>query len=179
MFNNELSRICRSHNVCTVNMGTSTCTLREIGISLYTIIDIAQLISISIAFFGLGAWAAGVTALFVDDLAIEVVVFGASSVVFLLSLRRLFVRSFRGKTQISSDAASVGLPNLHAGKMGTVTRPIPVNGVGEISVGGSFWRAVSPEAQPEGAQVRVLGHIPDDELTLEVVSGGENSRNPA
>ena len=28
-------------------------------------------------FFGLGAWAAGVTALFVDDLAIEVVVFGA------------------------------------------------------------------------------------------------------
>ena len=30
-------------------------------------------------FFGLGAWAAGVTALFVDDLAIEVVVFGASS----------------------------------------------------------------------------------------------------
>ena len=76
-------------------------------------------------FFGLGAWAAGVTALFVDDLAIEVVVFGASSVVFLLSLRRLFVRSFRGKTQISSDAASVGLPNLHAGKMGTVTRPIP------------------------------------------------------
>ena len=120
-------------------------------------------------FFGLGAWAAGVTALFVDDLAIEVVVFGASSVVFLLSLRRLFVRSFRGKTQISSDAA----------KMGTVTRPIPVNGVGEISVGGSFWRAVSPEAQPEGAQVRVLGHIPDDELTLEVVSGGENSRNPA
>ena len=32
-------------------------------------------------FFGLGAWAAGVTALFVDDLAIEVVVFGASSVV--------------------------------------------------------------------------------------------------
>ena len=35
-------------------------------------------------FFGLGAWAAGVTALFVDDLAIEVVVFGASSVVFLL-----------------------------------------------------------------------------------------------
>ena len=79
-------------------------------------------------FFGLGAWAAGVTALFVDDLAIEVVVFGASSVVFLLSLRRLFVRSFRGKTQISSDAASVGLPNLHAGKMGTVTRPIPANG---------------------------------------------------
>ena len=125
-------------------------------------------------FFGLGAWAAGVTALFVDDLAIEVVVFGASSVVFLLSLRRLFVRSFRGKTQISSDAASVGLP-----KMGTVTRPTPANGVGEISVGGSFWRAVSPEAQPEGAQVRVLGHIPDDELTLEVVSGGENSRNPA
>ena len=45
-------------------------------------------------FFGLGAGAAGGTALFVDDLAIEVVVFGASSVVFLLSLRRLVVRRF-------------------------------------------------------------------------------------
>ena len=129
-------------------------------------------------FFGFGAWAAGVTALFVDDLTIEVIVFGASSIVFLLSLRRLFVRSFRGKTHVSSDGASAWLPNLHVGKMGTVTRPIPVNGVGEISVGGSFWRAVSPEAQPEGAQVRILGHIPDDELTLEVVSGGENSRKP-
>lgn len=115
----------------------------------------------------------GVTALFVDDLAIEVVVFGASSVVFLLSLRRLFVRSFRGKTQISSDAASVGLPNLHAGKMGTVTRPIPVNGVGEISVGGSLARGV-PGSAAGGAQVGNLGgHIPDDELTLEVVSGGK------
>ena len=129
-------------------------------------------------FFGFGAWAAGVTALFVDDLTIEVIVFGASSIVFLLSLRRLFVRSFRGKTQVSSAAASAGRPNLPGGKMGTATRPIPVNGVGEISVGGSFWRAVSPEAQPEGAQVRILGHIPDDELTLEVVSGGENSRKP-
>ena len=129
-------------------------------------------------FFGLGAWAAGVTALFVDDLAIEVVVFGASSVVFLFSLRRLLVRTFRGRTQISSDAVSAGLPNLHAGKTGTVTRPIPANGVGEIAVGGSFWRAVSPEAQPEGAQVRVLGHIPDDELTLEVVSCGDGPRKP-
>lgn len=111
-------------------------------------------------FFGLGAWAAGVTALFVDDLAIEVVVFGASSVVFLLSLRRLFVRSFRGKTQISSDAASVGLPNLHAGKMGTVTRPFPVNGVGEISVGGSFWRAVSPGSAAGGGAGACLGAYP-------------------
>lgn len=119
------------------------------------------------------------TALFVDDLAIEVVVFGASSVVFLLSLRRLFVRSFRGKTQISSDAASVGLPNLHAGKMGTVTRPIPAKrGRGDFG-GRQFLARGVPGSAAGGAQVRVLGHIPDDELTLEVVSGGENSRNPA
>lgn len=45
-------------------------------------------------FFGLGAWMAGVTALFADDLAVEAVVFGASSAVFLLSLHRLFIRSF-------------------------------------------------------------------------------------
>ena len=67
-------------------------------------------------FFGFGAWAAGVTALFVDDLTIEVIVFGASSIVFLLSLRRLFVRSFRGKTQVSSDAHPRGCRICTSGK---------------------------------------------------------------
>ena len=124
-------------------------------------------------FFGLGAWAAGLTALFLHDLALEVVVFGASSVLFLFSLRRLLVRTFRGRAELSSRAASSGLPNRHTGKTGTVTRPIPVNGVGEIAMGGSFWRAVSPVALVEGTPVRVLGHRPDDELTLEVVACGD------
>ena len=44
-------------------MGTSTCTLREIGISLYTIIDIAQLISISIAFIALSLYGHVVTSI--------------------------------------------------------------------------------------------------------------------
>ena len=51
-------------------------------------------------FFGLGAWAAGVTALFVDDIAVEVLVFGVASVAFLVSLRRLLVRTFRGRAQL-------------------------------------------------------------------------------
>ena len=65
-------------------------------------------------FFGLGAWAAGVTALFVDDLAIEVVVFGASSVVFLLSLRRLFVG---GAAESACRENGDGNP-AHSGKRG-------------------------------------------------------------
>ena len=124
-------------------------------------------------FFGLGAWAAGVTALFVDDIAIEVLVFGVASVAFLVSLRRLLVRTFRGRAQLSSDKASEGLPSLHAGKLAVVTRPTSQDGVGEIAVGGSFWRAVAPEPVAEGVRVRVLGHVPDDELTLEVVPCGD------
>ena len=126
-------------------------------------------------FFGLGAWAAGLTALFVDDIAIEVFVFGASSVVFLVLLRRVLVRTFRGKTQLSSDKMSEGLPSLHAGKLAAVTRPIPHGGVGEIAVGGSYWRAVSAQPVAEGARVRVLGHVPDDELTLEVTPCGDDA----
>ena len=59
-------------------------------------------------FFGLGAWAAGVTALFVDDLAIEVVVFGASSVVFLLSLRRFLARGVPGSAAGGGAGACLG-----------------------------------------------------------------------
>lgn len=130
-------------------------------------------------FFGLGAWAAGAAALLTDDLAVPVLVFGVASVVFLLTLRRILVRTFRGRTKFSSDKAAEGLPSLHAGKTATVTRAIVPGGVGEISVGGSFWRAVASVTVPEGEQVRVMGHVPDDELTLEVAPCGDGPRKPS
>ena len=126
-------------------------------------------------FFGLGAWAAGVAALFTDDLGVQVLVFGVASILFLLALRRTLVRTFRGRSKLSSDAASEGLPSLNAGKSATVTRPIARGMAGEISVGGSYWRAVSSVDLPEGAHVRVIGHVPDDELTLEVAPCAEGS----
>ena len=129
-------------------------------------------------FFGLGAWAAGVAALFTDELGVQVLVFGVACILFLLALRRTLVRTFRGRAKLSSDAACEGMPRLYAGKSATVTRPIVRGAVGEISVGGSYWRAVSSVDLPQGAQVRVIGHVPDDELTLEVAPCGEGSCGP-
>lgn len=69
-------------------------------------------------FFGLGAWAAGVTALFVDDLAIEVVVFGASSVVFLLSLRRCLSAAFEERRRFHRMPRRWGCRICTPGKWG-------------------------------------------------------------
>lgn len=142
-----------------------------VGVALFVVELVSPLFVMF--FFGLGAWAAGVAALFTDDLGVQLLVFGVASVLFLLALRRTLVNTFRGRTKLSSHTASEGLPSLNAGKSATVTRPIARGTVGEISVGGSYWRAVASVDLPEGAQVRVVGHVPDDELTLEVVPCGD------
>lgn len=147
-----------------------------VGVALFVVELVSPLFVMF--FFGLGAWAAGVAALFTDNLGVQVLVFGVASVLFLLALRRTLVRTFRGRSKLSSGAASEGLPSLNAGKSATVTRPIAPGSVGEIAVGGSYWRAVASVDLPEGAPVRVIGHVPDDELTLEVAPCGEGSCGP-
>lgn len=127
-------------------------------------------------FFGLGAWAAGLMALFTDSPALEVLVFCTVTVVLSVSLRRGLVRSFRGRVQLSSDKAAEGAPDVHDGKLGVVTRSIPSDGVGEVALGGSFWRAVSSGSVAEGTRVRVLGHVPDEELTLRVIPCERNDQ---
>ena len=53
-------------------------------------------------FFGLGAWAAGVAALFTDELGVQVLVFGVASILFLLALRRTLANS----RVLSSDVSA-------------------------------------------------------------------------
>ena len=144
-----------------------------VGVALF-VVELVSPLFVTF-FFGLGAWAAGVAALFTDDLGVQVLVFGVASVLFLLALRRTLLRTFRGRSKLSSEAAAEGLPSLNAGKSATVTRPIARGSVGEISVVGSYWRAVASVDVPEGAPVRVIGHVPDDELTLEVEPCGEGA----
>ena len=116
-------------------------------------------------FFGIGAFAAALAALGGVELPGALGVFAVVSVASLLLLRRTLVRTFQGVQRAAS--AEVG-ESAQKGRLGMVTQALEPGRVGEISLGGSFWRAVSDETLPEGAPVVVLGHVPHEELTLRV-----------
>ena len=122
-------------------------------------------------FFGLGAWAAGFASLFTDSLAVSLGVFCFVSVLSLFLLRSLLVKTFRGHSRLAAPDAGPddgsGAPQ-YVGKMATVTRNIEPGAVGEIAFGGSFWRAVAEESVAEGSRVRILGSLPNEDLTFRV-----------
>lgn len=122
-------------------------------------------------FFALGAWAAWIASLLGGELTVALATFITVSVVSLLVLRRLLVRTFKGRSRpASGDSAETGSPEcLLAGRLGSVTLPIHPGAVGEISVGGSFWRAVAEQDIAEGTTVKVTGHEKNNELVLKVV----------
>lgn len=130
-------------------------------------------------FFGLGAWAAALASGLGADLAFALIVFIGVAVGSLLLLRRMLVATFRGRSRLASgseneimgDAGSPEaetVPFMLTGKQATVSRLITPKEIGEVTVGGSFWRAVSDVEIPEGALVVILGHEKDNELLLRV-----------
>lgn len=124
-------------------------------------------------FFGLGAWAAALVAAVHAGLEQELAAFLLVSVASLLILRRRLVAVFRGSRADAPSGTPGGLPAgapefAHTGALAEVTKEIPAGGIGEIELGGSFWRALSPETVAKGARVRVKGPSPEDVLVLEV-----------
>lgn len=118
-----------------------------------------------IVFFGVGAWAAALVAAVWPGLEQELAAFLVVSVLALFLLRRRLVRTFQGRR----TEASQSVPSFaYIGRQAEATRPIPAGGEGEIALGGSYWRATSDAAVAEGASVRVLGPVPDDELLIRV-----------
>ncbi len=125
-----------------------------------------------LCFFGIGALAASAFSFFIHDTVTEVVIFSLVSVVSLVLLRGKIMGVWgRARTPSGQDASLGGQPGQagQAGRTGVVTRAIPLDGEGEISMGGSFWRAVADEAIEEGAAVRVTGHAPGNEILMHVV----------
>ena len=118
-----------------------------------------------IIFFGAGAWAAALVAAIQPGLEQELAAFLIVSLLSLLLLRRHLIKTFQGRRTEAAD----GTPTFaHAGRQAEVTQSIPAGEVGEISLGGSFWRATSDQAVPLGGLVRVIGPVPDDELLIKV-----------
>ena len=102
-------------------------------------------------FVTLAALVAAVLALVGLATAVQVVVFAAAALVFLLVLRPLFVHRLK----------SAGVPSrteVLQGKLGEVTEPIdPVRGSGRILVEGHDWAARAAVPVAAGSRVRIDG----------------------
>ena len=122
-------------------------------------------------FFGVGALASALFSLFTHNTVTELIIFSIVSVASLLLLRsRMLGLWGRTRTASGQDSSPGGQPGQSGqiGRTGTVSKAIPAGGEGEVSLGGSYWRAFSDESLPEGAPVRVTGHAPDNEILLKV-----------
>jgi membrane protein implicated in regulation of membrane protease activity len=126
-------------------------------VALWVIIALgAGILEVVVPAFGfvfvvLAALLAAVLALLAFALTAQVVVFAAATLLFLLVLRRFFVRRLRGPGVPSRTEAI-------AGKVAEVTEAIdPVRGSGRVIVEGHDWAARASTLVAAGAQVRIDG----------------------
>ena len=120
-------------------------------------------------FFAAGAWAAAGAAWCGAPLAWQIAVFMLCSLLTLLFLRRRLraVFSGRSKTAVITDGHPL------TDRQGIVSKGIHPGIIGEIRIGGSFWRATADSPLNEGTPVQVLGCVPGNELVLRVVRAEE------
>lgn len=131
-------------------------------------------------FFGFGAWAAALASGLGVNLPVALIIFTSVSVSSLLLLRHMLVATFKGRSRFSSghenatpedaDDPSAPPPFILTGQQATVSRRITPQTIGEVTVGGSFWRATSESEIPEGTRVVIFGHDKENDLLLHVAS---------
>ncbi len=117
-------------------------------------------------FFTAGCWITGLAVWLLDiDLMIQIVIFIATSLVLLFTLRKYGMKTFKGTT---SDDVDTHHADAKIGKTAVVTKAIAPNKPGEIKVMGSFWIAVSDMEIEEGKSVLVESQESEDGLTFKV-----------
>lgn len=116
-------------------------------------------------FFGIGAWAAALVALFYPGLEQELIAFIVVTVASLLFLRKRLIETFQGTKKEKGKNPNTFAPLK---RQGEVTKEITPNHEGEIAVGGSFWRASAKQTIAVGSTVIVSGVDENDELLLYV-----------
>lgn len=125
-------------------------------------------------FFCVGSlFAAVAVALTGCGLEWQITVFLATSLIALFTLRKVFMRTFRGKSKGNTDKE---LSDRDLGKPATVTKRISPPALGEIKFRGSFWRASAEIIVEPGTTVRIVGVDDDDGLTYRVQpTGGDDA----
>lgn len=114
-------------------------------------------------FFGIGAWAAALMTMIFPGIEQEIITFIVVAIATLLILRKKMLEIFQGKR---SKVSLINFP--HIGRQAEVTKDISSKCEGEISVGGSYWRATSNTLISTGSMVTVISCVENDELLLVV-----------
>lgn len=103
--------------------------------------------------FAAGAFVTFLVTFFIEEPAIEWMIFLIVSLVSLLALRPLFIEKFNAKRK-SKDTNSI------SGRTGIVAETIDnVHAKGSVTISGMAWSArngISDEVIPAGARIRVL-----------------------
>jgi len=108
-----------------------------------------------IIFFGLGCWGAAIVAVFVPDAySWQVVVFLIVSVASLMTLRKVAMRVFVGR---SEGPETEDLGNVPVGARITLGQDLEAGRVGRVRFRGAMWDAVSEDRIPAGSEAEITG----------------------
>jgi membrane protein implicated in regulation of membrane protease activity len=108
-----------------------------------------------IVFFGLGCWGAAVVAVFAPQAySVQVAVFLIVSVASLLTLRKMAMRIFVGRSEFVETEDS---GNVTVGARITLDQDLEAGRVGRVRFRGSMWDAVSEDRIPAGSDAEITG----------------------
>lgn len=130
---------------------------------LFALLELAYP-ALVVIFFSFGAFGAAVASAGGASIKVTLLLFIVLSLLSLAGLRRHLRAVFSGR---AAQARTEG-PHPMVGQRGEVTHAIRLGATGEVSLGGSFWRAVADEPIQEGTVVRVLGTAAESDLVLRV-----------
>ncbi|MBN2438345.1 MAG: NfeD family protein [Deltaproteobacteria bacterium] len=108
-----------------------------------------------IIFFGLGCWGAAVVAVFAPDAySAQVIVFLIVSIASLMTLRRVAMRVFVGR---SEGAETDDLGNVPVGARITLDQDLEAGQIGRVRFRGTMWDAVSEDRLSAGSDAEITG----------------------
>ena len=108
-----------------------------------------------IIFFGLGCLGAAVVAVFAPDAySAQVIAFLIVSVASLMTLRKVAMRVFVGR---SEGPETEDLGNVPVGTRITLHQDLEVGRVGRVRFRGAMWDAVSEDRIPAGSDAEITG----------------------
>ena len=108
-----------------------------------------------IIFFGFGCWGAAIVAVFAPDAySAQVVVFLIVSVASLMTLRKVAMRVFVGR---SEGPETEDLGNVPVGTRITLGQDLEAGRVGRVRFRGAMWDAVSEDRIPAGSEAEITG----------------------
>ncbi len=108
-----------------------------------------------LVFFGLGCWGAAVAALIYPDAhSVQLAVFLILSIASLLTLRKVAMRIFVGRSE-GRECEDMG--NVPLGARISLDRDLEPGITGRVRFRGTMWDAVSEDRLPAGTEAEIIG----------------------